>query len=828
MAVAAQGSSANEVFLKTRGFFHFFNNHVLEHDNLEDNPGGRGAWKQFVALANIDGLDIPAGSRPEDVPIRTKIVEKQFIARFNIKMAVFNSLTLGVPVLDNFFFQWLKYVRAMATKSSGTNEGQLVFECGSAPRYIHGLVRHRWNFDDNDRGFIDAYGKFIEYGADEPNRIVPALQAAASERAFANTFPEEDVLQTTMPRQGQVGAHGSTPTVAAEPDYSPRPGRRSNQDLHPLSRRTMGSSPLVDLVNECNNDSSKTDLQKMTFALQTLVEMFAASLSPAQDMRQLVPLAGETTNSAIGDLLAVMQHKGHLTQRDVEVVGTQTTQWATSVDAQIYAAHKLPSPEAKEARNCASGAAQTARMEQSYRRVRAITRGSHTMKTTGRIMQELDQTLTNTRPRSQSQEPDQFPTSPRVATVPWLPNNGFGDLGKGEAAYITLRGMYSLMRSYTYCDEEDVAGYFQYLLRFIREREPGVYAEIMRTPLPQTLNEKYLTGVLDMLDHIEWVSLLGAGTFGNAFSGNVRGYPGLKVCSKVEPVPVERFLKFARSIEQQCKVRHDGVAKIYGVFPVGIVQDEEGEGCVLMETLQECGNGTLFDLIQDSLKRLTEHFGDYVIGELTREQLKALLMRAAEQQLSCLLEILDIVVAVVDVGVMHRDIKSINLVMVMGQELKIILIDFGEARPKFAQGHTNAGTGWVGTEPNWPPLPGTAFQSPNHDVYSAGTVGIELFAGYLLNPNRHNTQRGPIYTAERLRQMILPLWMGSQVLDGSGLMDWNRDSFWDDYFEMIDDVAVSLAKLVLVNDEKTKCPTDAASAVAIIECMFTRHFVQGA
>ncbi len=195
----------------------------------------------------------------------------------------------------------------------------------------------------------------------------------------------------------------------------------------------------------------------------------------------------------------------------------------------------------------------------------------------------------------------------------------------------------------------------------------------------------------------EIVSLIGKGGVGNvykAYDPNLKRHIALKILRNEDPEVVQRFLREARA---QAQVEHSHVCKIYESG------EHEGHPYIAMQYID--GQN-----LRDLRDKLSLEAKIKIIQEV------ALGLHAAHRQ-----------------GLIHRDVKPANIMIVQGDEggWKPYIMDFGLAREQEAPGLTSTGM-VVGTP---------YYMSPEHakgklksldrrsDIYSLGVTLYEILSG---------------------------------------------------------------------------------------------------
>jgi tetratricopeptide (TPR) repeat protein len=228
--------------------------------------------------------------------------------------------------------------------------------------------------------------------------------------------------------------------------------------------------------------------------------------------------------------------------------------------------------------------------------------------------------------------------------------------------------------------------------------------------------------------------LIARGGMGEVYEAEdleLQGRVALKTL-RSEAVLAPRALdRFRQEILLARKVTHRNVCRI---FDVGWHR-EEGE---------EPGRGTVMFLTMELLPGVT-----------LAERLKQVTRIPAQEAALLLRQMGEALAAAHRAGVIHRDFKSANVMLVPSQDgVRAVVTDFGLARSG-AAGHTHSGAGeFLGTPSYMAPeqVEGKP-ASPATDIYALGVVAYEMLAGHL--PFEADT---PIGTAmKRLREDPPPL-----------------------------------------------------------------------
>lgn len=228
--------------------------------------------------------------------------------------------------------------------------------------------------------------------------------------------------------------------------------------------------------------------------------------------------------------------------------------------------------------------------------------------------------------------------------------------------------------------------------------------------------------------------LIARGGMGEVYEAEdleLQGRVALKTLRSEAVVAPRALDRFRQEILLARKVTHRNVCRI---FDVGWHR-EEGE---------ESGRGGVMFLTMELLPGVT-----------LAERLRQVSRIPAREAVALLRQMGEALAAAHRAGVIHRDFKSANVMLVPSQEGdRAVVTDFGLARSG-AAGHTHSGAGeFVGTPSYMAPeqvegKPAT----PATDIYALGVVAFEMLAGRL--PFEADT---PIGTAmKRLREDPPPL-----------------------------------------------------------------------
>jgi serine/threonine protein kinase, bacterial len=152
------------------------------------------------------------------------------------------------------------------------------------------------------------------------------------------------------------------------------------------------------------------------------------------------------------------------------------------------------------------------------------------------------------------------------------------------------------------------------------------------------------------------------------------------------------------------------------------------------ETLEKLGN-------HDQIPRLLAYFDEnqefylvqeYIAGQTLAEELKPGERWSESQVTELLLGVLEILEFVHAQGVIHRDIKPVNIIR-RASDQKFVLVDFGAVKqlrlPMVTVGVQPSATVAIGTPGYMPTEQGQGKPRPNSDIYSLGIIAIEALTG---------------------------------------------------------------------------------------------------
>lgn len=152
------------------------------------------------------------------------------------------------------------------------------------------------------------------------------------------------------------------------------------------------------------------------------------------------------------------------------------------------------------------------------------------------------------------------------------------------------------------------------------------------------------------------------------------------------------------------------------------------------ETLEQLGN-------HDQIPRLLAYFDEnqefylvqeYIAGQTLAAELKPGERWSESQVRELLLGVLEILEFVHAQGVIHRDIKPVNIIR-RASDQKFVLVDFGAVKqlrlPMVSVGVQPSATVAIGTPGYMPTEQGQGKPRPNSDIYSLGIIAIEALTG---------------------------------------------------------------------------------------------------
>ncbi|KAL3912152.1 MAG: hypothetical protein SGILL_006997 [Bacillariaceae sp.] len=398
---------------------------------------------------------------------------------------------------------------------------------------------------------------------------------------------------------------------------------------------------------------------------------------------------------------------------------------------------------------------------------------------------------------------DALPTQNFIGT-----SGPFGHTGKLDSAYeskaiycneTAVNSFIKAQASYSKCTE--VKAFFS---AYIDEASNEEQDAIKNAPLPRTPEELLMCGCYDLDDKFHTIRKVGNGGFGYVFAQAFLGKPMLQVAHKKEPFTVEEFGTFKRSLVKQCAVATHGIAKVFAYFPVKVFTKKDDpkikSPTILMGLVQELGDRTLVDEILTIYDLLDETWTAHGEGQLDDEELNKKLMFLLFKLYDHWKSLLHIVNDLDKNNVLHRDIKAVNIIFV-ASTLK--LIDFGLARDVPTEEPGNSLTAKRGTKGYWPPH-NKGHTSMNHDAYSCGIIGIDLFWGQCLEGKMAKSR----LNKETLEEMFHEEWVKDFM---------NTDKRWKSYVEIVDAIAHAVAKLVYVSKDKRNCSVEVAEAKRIVD-----------
>ena len=152
------------------------------------------------------------------------------------------------------------------------------------------------------------------------------------------------------------------------------------------------------------------------------------------------------------------------------------------------------------------------------------------------------------------------------------------------------------------------------------------------------------------------------------------------------------------------------------------------------ETLEKLGN-------HDQIPRLLAYFDEnqefylvqeFIAGQTLAEELIPGQPWSESQVLELLAGILEILEFVHSQGVIHRDIKPVNIIR-RASDQKLVLVDFGSVKqlrlPLVSVGGQPTATVAIGTPGYMPTEQGQGKPRPNSDIYSLGIIAIQALTG---------------------------------------------------------------------------------------------------
>jgi hypothetical protein len=242
----------------------------------------------------------------------------------------------------------------------------------------------------------------------------------------------------------------------------------------------------------------------------------------------------------------------------------------------------------------------------------------------------------------------------------------------------------------------------------MNDSSPAERADIESAPFPMPNEEFLLCGLVDFTKKLKTTNVLGNGGFGYVVDslvvgGNDEEDPTIRVAAKFESFGPTQFKAFKRAILKQCAVKTEGVARVFAYYPVKVLTKEDDQEIktpkLLMCLLMELGDCTLDDEILKTYDALDETYEEHQAGNLTSLQLKRQLLGFLVTLLGHWGSLADIVLELNSKGVLHRDIKCVNIIFDVTVPK---LIDFGLARAMPGPGGQTL-TYQRGTEGYWPP-----------------------------------------------------------------------------------------------------------------------------